>query len=129
MKQAITRAWSALAPKLVAFLATGLTASGVIYVAQLLGVAISPTLAALLVGGVSSVAAYVQRDSLLELAPAEFSMKVVIFIVTSASATSIVALLAEFGVDLSDWSAVIGAVLTVIAAALGYSKRDYVLAA
>lgn len=125
MKKRIIRAWSALAPKLVAFLATGLTTSGLIYAGTLVGLEISAELAVILVGGISSVAAFIQSDPrLAQLGPGQFSLKVVTFIVTSASAATVVALLAEFGIDLSAHSALIGAGLTILAALLGYAKSD-----
>jgi len=120
----IQRAWGALAPKLVAFLATGLTVSGVLWAFQLVGLHVTPELATILVGGLSSVAAYIQRDGLLQLAPGQFSLKVIAFIVTSASATTLVALAREFGLDLAPHAPLIGSLLTVVAAAIGYLKSD-----
>ena len=125
MKNRILRAWSALAPKLVAFLATGLTTSGLVYAGSLFGVEISAPLAVIVVGGLSSVAAYIQSDPrLTQLGPGQFSLKVLTFIVTSASAATVVALLAEFGIDLSAHSGLVAAGLTVLAAVLGYAKAD-----
>lgn len=120
----VKRAWSALAPKLVAFLATGLTTSGLLWFLQGLGLVISAELAALVVGGLSSVAAYIQRDGLLQLAPGQFSLKVVSFIITSASATTVLAVASAFGVDLSPHAPLIGALLTVLATLVGYVKTD-----
>lgn len=131
----ITRAWNKLAPKLITFLATGLSASaliaGVNWVADLLGQewSISATLATMLVGGISSVAAFIKRDNLLSLAPAQFAYKVVAFIVTSASAATVVAFAEQLGVDLSEWSGLIGAGLTILATLVGYYKKDQVPAA
>jgi len=120
----LIRAWTQLAPKLVAFLATGLTASGLIWVLQLAGITISAELAAILVGGIASVAAYIQRDRLLELAPGQLSLKVLAFIATSASATTVVAIASELGADLTAHAPLIAAALTVIAALAGYLKAD-----
>lgn len=112
------------APKLIAFLATGLTSSLLIGVLAAFGIEISAVLAVIIVGGLSSVAAYVQRDNLLALAPGQFSLKVLTFIVTSVSATTIVATAAQLGLDLTPWAPVIGVVLTAVASALGFSKAD-----
>lgn len=130
----IRRRARALAPKLVAFLATGLTASGLIAALQWAGgvldwdLTISPTLATIVVGGLSSVAAYVQRDDLLELPPAQLASKVAVFMLTSLSAVTIVTVAGEFGIDLSSASPAIGAALTLIGAALGYAQSDHVIA-
>ncbi len=120
----IKRQWAVLAPKLVAFLATGLTSSGVLYVLGAFGIQIAPTLAVIAVGGLSSVAAYIQRDNLLELGPGQFSLKVLAFILTSVTAAGVVSLVAEFGVDLSPYSATISVVLTVAAGIVGYFRSD-----
>ena len=130
----IRRGGKALAPKLVAFLATGLTASMLIAVLQWAGgvlgwdLTISPTLATMVVGGLSSVAAYVQRDDLLDLPPAQLASKVVVFVLTSVSAVTIVGVAAEFDIDLAPATPVIGAALTLIGAILGYAKVDHVIA-
>ncbi|MCJ1709213.1 hypothetical protein [Microbacterium sp. VKM Ac-2923] len=132
--ETIRRSAKALAPKLIAFLATGLTASALIGALQWAGailgwdLTISPTLATLIVGGLSSVAAYVQRDKLLDLPPAQLASKVAVFILTSVSAVTIVAVATEFGVNLESATPVIGASLTLIGAILGYAKADLVIA-
>lgn len=126
MTTTILRLWTALAPKLVAFLATGLTASGLLLALQLVGLQISPTLAALIVGGISSTAAFIRRDRLLELAPGQLSLKVIAFIVTSASTATVLSVLAEFGVDLSGNAPLITALLSVAAALVGYFPADRV---
>lgn len=125
----IERAWTKLAPKVIAFLASGLTTSAVIGVLQLFGVTIKPELATMLVGGISTVAAFIIRDNLLALAPSQLSLKVVVFILSSTTAAGLVALLSQFGVDLSGWSWLIGVGLTAVGGLLGYSKTDYALAA
>lgn len=113
-----------LAPKLIAFLAAGLTSSLLIAVLASFGVQLDATLATIIVGAVSTVAAYIQRDNLLSLAPGQFSLKVLAFIVTSASATGIVATAAQLGIDLSAHSAIIGLALTVVASVFGFARAD-----
>ncbi|MDQ1113920.1 CHASE2 domain-containing sensor protein [Microbacterium testaceum] len=131
--ETIRRGAKSLAPKLIAFLATGLTASGLIAALQWAGLVlgwtwtISPTLATMIVGGLASVAAFIQRDHLLDLAPAQLAGKVAVFVVTSISAVSVVAFAAEIGIDLSGWSPLIGAALTLLATAAGYVKADKVV--
>lgn len=120
----ITRAWSAIAPKLVAFLATGLTSSGLIWALQLAGLTLSAELASTIVLGVSSVAAYIQRDGLLSLPAAQFSRKVIAFIVTSASAVTVVAAAGDLGLDLSGHVPLVTAVLAVATALVGYWTKD-----
>lgn len=115
-----------LAPKLIAFLASGLSVSAVLAVLASLNVHMDPVLATILVGGVSTVAAYIQRDNLLGLAPGQFSLKVIAFLVTSASATGIVATAAQLGIDLSQHTVIIGVALTVIASLFGFAKSDRV---
>src|SRR5690349_8245895 len=120
----IKRNWGRLAPKLIAFLATGLTSSGLLYVLAAFGIHIAPSLAVLLVGGLSTMASFIQRDNLLALAPGQLSLKVFAFALTSVSAATVIALAAEFGVDLTPYSPAIGIVLTVIAGIIGYFKSD-----
>lgn len=120
----LIRAWTQLAPKLVAFLATGLTASGLLAALQLVGIHISAELATILVGGIASVAAVIQRDNLLELAPGQLSLKVIALIITSASGTTVLAIAGELGIDLTDHAPLITAVLTLLAAGVGYFKAD-----
>jgi hypothetical protein len=126
----ITRDWHTLAPKLVAFLATGLTASGLIAVynwaASVLGWTwvLSPTLATIIVGIISSAAAYVQRDNLLTLAPGQIAGKVIVFVLTSTTVVTVVAIAAELGFDAAPWAPVITAALTILGAVLGYAKSD-----
>lgn len=136
---AIDRLWTQFAPKLVAFLATGLTASGLIWVVQYLSdlvdhpIVVPTELAVLLVGIVSTLAAYIQRDKLLDLPPRELASKVVVFALTGISATGVLSAAAAFGIDLSEYSPLITAGVTVLGALLGYFKRDtrsaYALAA
>lgn len=120
----LIRSWKQLAPKLIAFLATGLTASGLLWALQLVGITISAELATILVGGIASVAAFIQRDQLLELAPGQLSLKVLAFMITSASAASVVAIAGELGIDLTPHAPLIGALLTVAGALAGYLKAD-----
>ncbi|TAJ46371.1 MAG: hypothetical protein EPO52_17715 [Herbiconiux sp.] len=135
----VERLWMQFAPKLIAFLATGLTASGLIWVIQYLAGlfgydwTIPTELAVLLVGIVSTLAAYIQRDDLLQLPPREFAAKVLVFALTGISATGILSAAAAFGVDLSEYSPLITAGVTLLGAVLGYFKSDtksrYALAA
>lgn len=121
----LERAWSALAPKLVAFLASGLTTSSLIIAAQFFGLTISTELALIVVGSVSTVASYIQSDpSLSGLRPGQFSLKVVTFMVTSATGVGVVAFLSELGLDLSAHAGLIGVILTLVATILGYMKMD-----
>lgn len=121
----IERYWSALAPKLVAFLASGLTTSGVIIAAQFAGFQISTELAVMIVGSVSTVASYIQNDpNLAGLRPGQFSLKVVTFMITSATGVGVVAFLGELGIDLSAHAGIIGVILTLVASILGYAKSD-----
>lgn len=119
-----TRAWTTLAPKLIAFLATGLTSTALIAIASSLGVDISPTLAAILVGGLASVAGFIQKDNLLALAPGQFSLKVLSFVLSSATAVTVIALAAQLGLDLTHFSVLIGLVLTGAATIVGYFTAD-----
>ena len=123
----IKRNWANLAPKLIAFLATGLTASGLLYVLSAFSVTIAPELAVILVGAVSSLAAYIQRDNLLALAPGQFSLKVLAFILTSATAAGLIALAGQIGIDLTPYSALIGVILTAAAGVVGYFQSDAVV--
>lgn len=120
----LKRHWARLAPKLIAFLATGVTSSGVLLVLGAFGIHLDATIATLLVGAASSTAAYIQRDNLLTLSPTQFSAKLLAFALTSITATGLVAAAGAFGIDLSSHAAAIGIVLTVVAGLVGYLKSD-----
>jgi len=120
----VARAWAALAPKLIAFLATGLTTSGVIALLALFGVTLKPELAVLIVGAVSTFAAWLLRDNILSLAPGQISLKVIAFLVTSVTVGGITAFASQLGLDLSPYSALIGVALTVAGTIVGYFKGD-----
>ena len=62
-KSVITRDWNDLEPKLIAFLATGLTATALIQFAGYAGFALTPALASLIVVCVSAIAGYVKKSS------------------------------------------------------------------
>lgn len=62
MKTKIVRAWTDLSRKLIAFLATGVTATGVIYVLSLVGVTIDQGLASAIAIAVSALAGYLTTD-------------------------------------------------------------------
>lgn len=127
--ETIKRHWSRIAPKLIAFLATGLTASGLIGVLAAFGIELRPDLAATLVGATSSIAAYIVRDKLLDLAPGQFSLKVLVFILTSVTAVGLVAFAGQIGFDLTPYTAAIGVIITAVGGVIGYLKSDVTLAA
>ena len=60
---AIKRAWHDLAPKLLAYLATGLTGSAVVAVLAALNITIAPGLAATIVVVVGAIAGYFVPDN------------------------------------------------------------------
>jgi putative flippase GtrA len=63
-KATITRAWNDLSRKLIAFLATGLTASGLLFVLNYLGITIPEALATTIVVVISSLAGYLKSEVL-----------------------------------------------------------------
>lgn len=65
VKVRITRAWTKLAPKLIAFLATGLTASGLIAFLAELDIVIPTGLASTIVTVVAAIAGYIKSDTAL----------------------------------------------------------------
>lgn len=77
----IKRAWHDLEPKLVAFLATGLTATAVIACADYVGIHLDPSLASLIVLVVCGLAGYVKssttKTAIATAPPAAFSAPVV----------------------------------------------------
>lgn len=118
----LQRNWTALAPKLIAFLATGLTASGVLFVLHAFGLDIPVELATFFVAAISSVAAYIKRDRLLELSPPEFSLKVVVFVCTSITSSYLLTLLGFFGIEISAELATV--IVVVVSGVAGYLKSD-----
>jgi hypothetical protein len=62
VKETLVRVWSDLSRKLLAFLATGLTSTGVIAVLAYLGVHIDTTLATLIVTVLSGAAGYLVKE-------------------------------------------------------------------
>jgi hypothetical protein len=131
----IARAWSKLAPKLIAFLATGLTASAVIwavgYVGGLFGYEwhLTPELAMILVGAVSTVAGYIQRDHLLDLPANQIALKVLVFALSGITATGVLALASALGLDVTPYAPLITAAVTVLAGVIGYLKSDGIIPA
>lgn len=63
IKSVIKRDWNDLEPKLVAWLAAGLTTSGVIEVAKYAGVTLDPGQAGLVVLIIGSIAGYITKSS------------------------------------------------------------------
>lgn len=59
----ITRAWHDIAPKLLAYLATGLTGSAVVAILAALNITVAPGFAAAIVVGISAVAGYFVHDT------------------------------------------------------------------
>ncbi|TIH34985.1 hypothetical protein [Subtercola vilae] len=64
-KVTITRELKNLAPKVLTFLATGVTASGLAYVLGTAGITLTPALTSLLVVLISAVAGYLKADTTL----------------------------------------------------------------
>lgn len=62
-KNVITRAWHDLEPKLIAFLATGLTATALVSAADYVGVHLPDGLAALIVLIVGGIAGYIKSST------------------------------------------------------------------
>jgi len=62
VKVTLVRVWSDLSRKLLAFLATGLTSTGVIAVLAYAGVHIEPSLATLIVTVLSGAAGYLVKE-------------------------------------------------------------------
>jgi hypothetical protein len=66
MKRSLTRAWNQIAPKVLAFLTTGLSASLLITLAdKYLDVTLEPGLAGFIVTAVAFVAGYIKKDSIV----------------------------------------------------------------
>jgi len=62
VKVTLVRVWSDLSRKLLAFLATGLTSTGVIAVLAYVGVHIDPSVATLIVTVLSAAAGYIVKE-------------------------------------------------------------------
>lgn len=118
----VTRAWKALAPKLVAFLATGLTASTVIAVLHAVGIELDPGFAAYAVTIVSAVASYVVKDNLLDLPWNALAPKFIVFVLSSVTASGLVTFLSFIHVSIDP--AIAGVVVTLVSVILGYVKSD-----
>lgn len=126
----LAREWVKLAPKLVAFLATGLTASALVAVVDYLtatlhlGWAISPTLAAQIVLLVSTVAGWWYHDPTLGLLPPTvLAPKLVTLAASSGVVSMLIAIVANLGVPIP---AGVAALLTVVVPAIpGYLKNDF----
>ncbi len=122
VKTLVTREWTKFAPQLIAFLATGLTASGVLAVLSALHVHISLTLAALLVGFVSSVAAYIKKDDLLGDSAKVLGGKLAAFILTGTTATVVISVTSALGWHPPTY--IVGLIVTAASLLAGYFKRD-----
>ena len=62
-KNVIKRAWNDLEPKLIAFLATGLTVSGLLWAADYVGIHVTQEQAGLAVLVVSGIAGYIKSST------------------------------------------------------------------
>jgi hypothetical protein len=119
----LPRAWRELAPKLVAFAATGLTGTGLVGVLALFGLPLEPAFAVFVVGAVASLAGYLQSDPLLLKLPAnQLVPKVLVFIASTVTGTGVLALLGHLGVTLDPTLAT--GIVTVVTLIAGYFKRD-----
>jgi len=121
----ITRAWTRLAPKLIAFLATGFTASMLIALLHLIGLPLEPGFAALLVAIVASVAGYIQRDNLLELPWNAAAPKLIVFTLTSLTSAGLLAFLDYIGVAMDP--VIAGLIVTALGGLAAYFKSDETL--
>lgn len=63
IKDVTTRAWHDIEPKLIAWLTTGLTATGIIQYGDVVGVHITPAQGALAVVVVGTIAGYFKKSS------------------------------------------------------------------
>lgn len=118
----VRRTWRDFAPKIVAFFATGLTSTGLVALLNVVGVAIDPGFAGLIVGVLSFIAAYITRDNLLVLAPRQIAAKVTYAGLTAVTATGIIAFASYLGASLDP--ALAGLIVTVLATVAGYFKSD-----
>lgn len=94
-KVTIRREWANVAPKVVTFAATGVTASGFVYVLGTLGVTVSPSLASVAVVIISAIAGYLKSDTTLLRGggitqPAPVAAPVIVPVVPAPVATSVV---------------------------------------
>lgn len=118
----VTRAWKALAPKLIAYLAAGLFTTQQLGVLDVVGVHLDPGLAAMVVAIIAALASYIQRDKLLDLPWNALAPKLLVFILTSITATGLVTFLGYLHVDLHP--VVAGLLVTLASAVAGYFVPD-----
>lgn len=71
IKTVTRRAWTDLEPKVLAFLATGLTVTGIITAADYAGVHLSADQASLAVVIISAIAGYIKKSTSVQEIPAE----------------------------------------------------------
>lgn len=121
----ITRAWTRLAPKLVAFFATGFTATMLIALLHLVGLPLEPGFAALLVAIVASAAGYIKRDNLLELPWNAAAPKLIVFTLTSVTSAGLLAFLDYIGISLDP--VIAGLLVTALGGLAAYFKHDETL--
>lgn len=123
----LRRHWSKLAPKLLAFLASGAALILFTSTVQAFGVPLAPEPVAIIGGAVTAFFAWLKRDRVLDLPRAVLAPKVVAFICSGITASAIVALAPYLGyAHLIDGprAAVIVTVLGLIA---GYATTDVAL--
>lgn len=128
------REWSKLAPKLVAFLATGLSASALVAVVDQFAAAfgwgwtISPTLATQIVLLVSTIAGWWYHDPTLGLLPPTvLAPKLVTLALSSGVVSIVLAILTSAGIGIP--AGVAGLLTALLPTIPGYLKNDYRTAA
>lgn len=118
----ITRVWYKLAPKVLAYLISGVPASAVIYLLGVFGVHIEVTWAVAFVGTLSVIASYVQSDNLLHLPWNLAAPKFIVILLSTVTGTAVVGALTFFGVKLDPGIASV--VVVGVSAIAGYFKSE-----
>lgn len=119
----LRRAWTQFAPQVLAFLATGLTSSAVLTLLDYIpNVHIPATTVALVVGFVSTVAAFIQKDRALGDDAKTISGKLAAFVLSGVTVTAVVSVSSTFGLHLPEWAP--GVAVTVAGLIVGYLKAD-----
>lgn len=125
IKADVVRAWTKFSPQFIAFLATGGVLTAIVALLDSFGVTYVPSpLAVLLVGGLSSIAAYIQKDHLLGESAKALTGKLAAFILAGFTTSTVVALFSALDVHVPSW--VVGLVVTLAGIIAGYIKTDKV---
>lgn len=125
--QPLIRPWGKLAPKLLAFLASGAALVLFTSTVQAFGIPLAPEPVAIIGGAATAFFAWLKRDRVLGLPPQLLAPKVVAFVCSGITASAIVALAPYLGYSHLIDGPRAAVIVTVLGLIAGYATEDVTL--